>query len=126
MRKQRQQQPPPAWWDAPVVDAPDSYVELETGCGVARVYSCGCIGGHVSGETFYTSARREDGRAVALSGPYLHHGTALRALPGDRQWAQEVSGDPRAEWYAYGTFSTRAGAEVKVFRLREVREVRES
>jgi hypothetical protein len=76
------------------------------------VLTCGCVGGHRSDERFYTSARRDDGRTVALTGPYETHDEALAALPAARQMAWD-SGDPKAPWYAYGTFSAMDGAVVR-------------
>jgi hypothetical protein len=77
-----------------------------------NILSCGCVGGHRSDERFYTSARRDDGRTVALAGPYATHDDALAALSGDKQRVWD-SGDPKAPWYAYGTFGAMAGANVR-------------
>lgn len=64
-----------------------------------------------AGTTYYTSARRDNGDAVALTGPYLTHVEALAAVPADRARAYDV--DPRAPWYAYGTFAAKPGATIK-------------
>ena len=81
---------------------------------VVPVLSCGCDAGSHDGRDFYTSVRREDGRHVAISGPYRHHATALDEVADDRAWAQER--DPRAVWYAFGTMSVARGASVRTAR----------
>jgi hypothetical protein len=51
---------------------------------------------------YYVSARRDDGRYVLLSGPYVDdHQAALEAVPVARGIAYDL--DPRAPWYSYGT-----------------------
>lgn len=71
---------------------------------------CDC-GTNPEGTAYYTSARRDDGKVVALTGPYATHVEALEALPADRDRAYDS--DPRAPWYAYGTFAAKPGASVK-------------
>lgn len=92
----------------------DRIVGAEIVAGSIRpVFSCGC-NDHPRDGAYYTSARRDDGRFVALSGPYASHAEALDALPGDREWTHGVV--VRAPWLAYGTFAAPAGAVVKVAR----------
>lgn len=68
-----------------------------------------------AGTVYYTSAKRDDGRAIALSGPYVAHVEALGALPRDIRWCHEVD-CVHAPWLGYGTFAARPGSEVKVKR----------
>lgn len=77
--------------------------------------SCGCVGGHLKGSVFYTSAQRDDGRYVVLSGPYQTHADALAAVAADKTWAWDR--DPRAPWYAYGTCSTTEPETMRPLRL---------
>lgn len=83
-----------------------------TGSGLRPVLTCGCVD-HPVGSAFYSSAQY-GGRTIALSGPYATHDEALAAVRHDREWAQ--ARDPRAPWYAYGTFAATAGARVWVAR----------
>ncbi len=54
---------------------------------------------------YYATARRDNGDAVLLAGPFLNdHQAALDALAPAKAWAQDV--DPRAAWYSYGTART--------------------
>lgn len=70
---------------------------------------CDCAA-NPPGTAYYTSAR-DHGRYVALSGPFATHVAALEALPAARAQAYEL--DPRAPWYAYGTFAAKPGATVR-------------
>lgn len=81
------------------------------GGALRPVLSCGCVD-HTPGRVFYTSARRDDGRHVALSGPYAEHSAALAALDADK--ARAMDSDPRGVWYAYGTFAADASYPVSV------------
>jgi hypothetical protein len=57
--------------------------------------------GHPEGANFYVTVMRDDGKAVALSGPYKTHEEALAMVDTARRWAWDV--DPRGPWYSYGT-----------------------
>ena len=82
--------------------------------GAARpVLACGCTD-HTPGRVFYSSARNDQGAHVALSGPYETHTEALAAIERDQAWAYDV--DPKAPWYAYGTFAAGRDYPVKVAR----------
>lgn len=72
---------------------------------------CGC-GANPAGTRYYTSAMRDDGRVVALSGPYGTHGEAVARVDADNAKAC-ASGDPKAHWYAYGTFAAMGDTVVK-------------
>lgn len=55
---------------------------------------------------YYVSARRDNGDAVCLLGPFRDdHAKALSMVDAGRE-AAEASGDPRACWYSYGTLRT--------------------
>lgn len=55
---------------------------------------------------YYVTARRENGDAVLLAGPFRDdHAAALAMVPRASRAAID-SGDPRAPWYAYGTART--------------------
>ncbi len=54
---------------------------------------------------YYVTARRDNGDAVFLAGPFLNdHQGALDAVAGAKAKAMDV--DPRAPWYSYGTART--------------------
>lgn len=61
----------------------------------------------VPGTKFFVTARRDDGAAVALAGPFTTHREALEAVPEARRLACER--DPRGCWYSYGTAATNGG-----------------
>lgn len=72
---------------------------------------------HLPGLAFYTSAQNDKGQYIALTGPYPTHEAALAAVEADKKVAWDR--DPRAPWYAYGTFSAPVGNAIRPV-LREI------
>lgn len=74
----------------------------QTACECGEI-NCPGDGGH-----YYVTARNDDGRYVALLGPFETHAEALANVQRGTRLAYD-SGDPRAPWYAYGTARRKDG-----------------